>query len=484
MTNINAINSRKNCVGSCIVPILGVIAIVIGLFAFSQLSSESYREAHSEWVEVIGLTLFAAFFTLIGIIITFAGVFVNFAPVDKEKTKSSSGCLAAFFWFFIIIVFFQYIDNWSWRRLEDYADNIIYAEFPSHFTYDKLGAYDFPLSFYQYRPSIAGNQTKHYIDLEPNQYQLSIRVKDSLRDPPVKIIGQQLHVKNSGDHVLTVDIKEANDTPYRIKREFPFHNLVLQDGVNMWIASSLDKIPALLQQKAKIQVRSFGYRSANSLTQLQDGFYLKDSLDFIKIPFGESEKIQIKTRPPQLSNSYFQGHQGLIYSFGGRLVESKKQADNRVYYPEKDEWQVLSAIPLTLTEDNKQEIIIVAVYSAAKKLFVLVRAKDHFLYQFDIAAKQQWKLVKQFSLANDQTNWQYLNNKTLVAFNRRKDYSGKYENQFVEGNLKLLDLESYQVKTLSTRSKIISYSNDYFNLHPYKNELYLYSSGRFYFLKK
>jgi hypothetical protein len=114
----------------------------------------------------------------------------------------------------MVLALFLYMNNWSWQRLEDYADNVVYVEFPQSFIYDKLGAYDFPLSFYQYRPSVAGNHKRHYLDLDLNQDQLSVAIKDSSEQQAVSVSRTKLQITNAGDYVLTVDIKEGADTPY------------------------------------------------------------------------------------------------------------------------------------------------------------------------------------------------------------------------------------------------------------------------------
>ena len=477
--------SRYNCSGSFIVPFLGVISILIGLFVFSQLSSESYQAHHGGWQDKIALIVFATLFSLVGVLMTFFGLFLKLDPEDKKESKSSSSRLSTFFLIFMVLALFVYMSNWSWQRLEDYADDIVYFEFPQSFIYDKLGTYDFPLSFYQYKPSAAGNHKKHYLDLDLNQYQLSVAIKDSSEQYAVSVTGKKLHITNAGDYVLTVDIKEGADTPYEFKREFPLHDLLLKDSknINTWLVASLETIPELLQQRAKIQVDSFGYRSEPSLAELQDGFYLKDSLDFLKISFAKSEKTQLKTRPQGAINSFFHGHKGLIYSFGGTLIGSKKQPDNLVYTPQRNEWRALPAMPIVLSENNKQTVSVVAVYSVADKLFVMARAKDHFLYQFDLTAQQPWKLVALFSIDDDRTNWQYLDDKTLVAYVHRISDSAQSNNRFIEGYLRLLDLQTFQVTSVSTTSTITSYASDFYNLHAYDNSLYLYSSGQFYLLE-
>jgi hypothetical protein len=466
------------------VPILGAICLLVGVLAFFQLSSESYQAEHGEWQEKIALTLFATLFSVVGFSMAFLGFFLKQSPDDSKESKFSSGRLSAFLAIFMVVALLKYLGNWSWQRLEGFADNVVYVEFPKRFIYDTPGTYDFPLAFYQYKPSVWGNKDKHYLDIDPGQYQLSVAVKDNLGEESVSVTGTKLQIRDSGDYVLAIEIKEGTDTAYTFKREFPFHDILLKysKNINTWVAASPDTVPGLLQQLAKIQVDSFGYRDAASLTTLQDSFYLNDSLDFIKISFGESDKKQLKTRPQGPSNSFFYGHQGVIYSFGGTLFGSTKQPNNMVYTPESNEWQTLPAIPMALSGENEESATVVAVYSVAEVLFVLVRAEDHFLYQFDPDMSQPWTVVKQFSIDDDRTNWQFLDEKTLVAYFHRQSDSDKSGNQFVEGYLKLLDLESYQIQTLSTTSTIISYASDYYNLHAYENSLYLHSNGRFYLL--
>jgi len=412
--------------------------------------------------------------------------------LTKPSFKGGGNLLLAILMTSVFFYISTFSDNWSWSRLNDLNNNIVYVEFPEElFIYDQPGKYDLGLSFYQYKSSLFGNEQKQYLQLEPKQYQLSVQALDGFAKQAVSIVDQQLMIKTAGSYRINLTVNSGIDSPYIISESSKKNTqaIVLEQrkNTNAWEAVSIDRVPVSLQRRAKILIEHFAGMKSVSLVDHQGDYYFNASSTYhtrgspgprfysqsYKMLLGTTEKLPWTALPMPIVKNFLHSHQGMIYSFGGYHFDSHKKTGNWLYLPEQDQWNQLSATPLLQVDSNEQLADVVAVYSLNDELFVMVHTQDYALYQFDFTAEQQWQLIKQFSLPKNNLNWQYFDDKTLYSY-KTKVSRNQSEQKEYKGYIQLLDLDSYQVKILSITPKI-NYKQSKSLLSPERSDLLVFS---------
>ena len=491
--------------------LFGLPFALLGLFAFLFLFSDHERQFHGDIFTKIPLLIVSIMFFLGGIFFMFSD---RITKDDKSKKDISykrkpnlKPKIFSFLLFSLVIYSFLFLNNWDLGRLQAYINDEIYVELPdSFYSYDQIGVQSFSFSFYQYKPSLIGNHKKTTIELDKDQYQITLQALDSQQS--VSIINQKLNIQTAGNHLVKINIQDSDLSPYHIKNRSSFDQkgqiffLHQNKQTSEWISVPEEKTPPYLKRRIAISTQYSSYFNTNSFAEIDGIYYLNLSSAysvrgkgqtyyqrFYKIPTDvsemnmEREKILWKPIPEKVHHNFMHNHQGNIYSFGG-LQHNSKEQNNWMYILKQNEWLTLSETPVH--GEHQYNTQIKAVYTVDDKLFVIVRSQDYALYQFDLKAKKQWNLIREFTLPVEYSSWRYLDDKTLFAY--KVNTSRGVQSGIVNGYIQTLDLDTFEVKTLTIppdlnikhESSILNPRNYDLNVFSYKQSLYAYYAGKLY----
>lgn len=434
---------------------------------------------------------------------------------DYSFAKSSGSQLPKVaFWgmVFIVISFVTSTSgNWSWDRLQNYRNNVVYVEFPELlFTYNGPGIYDYPLSFYQYKLTLFGNDKKQALGLDVSQYQLILNPLDNPGQRELVIEGNKISINSSGHYLVNLEVQQGPDSSFSIAHELrqkASQTILLkpEERATKWMSLPLQEVPAILREKAALLDEHFPQTETHGLTDFEGVFYLNASIhyhtrgspgpkhlsNYRKRSFGEANSTRWTPPPIRIINSFLLAHERLLYSFGGHLLlpNGEPEPVNWVYNPASKEWTDLSPVPAPSAKAGHNRPSVVSVYSVAEQLFVLVRHRvDHAIYQVDLETEAQWKLIENFSLPVAAATWQYYDDNTLFSYRASlgEDRQGP---QVSSGYIQLLDLSSYEVTTLSATPEldynrysgtILSPERSVLRLFAHDGKLYGYFNAQFY----
>jgi hypothetical protein len=421
------LNGPKYMRGAWAIALMGLIIFLIGLFLFSNLSSDHNEQFHSDLIERIGSGAFTILFMLVGLIFFVVGL-LSGPMKSTSQPKSLAGKAKSLLVAALVIYAIFFPHDWNWEKLKDYYSDTVYVTFPKNgYHIDQIGHTHFKPVFFNYKPSWMGNGEKHYLSIDHDQYKLTLEALDSFGKDSVTVVDDGLHINQLGHYLFKASVKQSAPGQYKIKRYYADdHQLVYLNhklNTEQWKPLAEDNLPANLQQKANILEEFFVTDRAGGLTKLGNTFYINNSGSFHSRGQGSvfspgyytiavGNGITTTRWPKMPANMYhnvIHSHQGLIYSFGGIEHNSNHAAPgNWVYYPKKNKWAKLSPPPIFNQTKNQYPPSVASVYTANDKLYVLTLDKTYRLYQFDLNADNtadQWKLVKQFSLPSPLTNW-------------------------------------------------------------------------------
>jgi hypothetical protein len=433
-------------------------------------------------------------------------------PAQYSYGNSSPNRISKLFFPGLLIIALLFVsstaDNWSWDRLQDFRNGVVYVEFPDPlFVYDEPGLYEYPLSFYQYTPSLWGNNQRQALALPAHQYQLSLQHLDSADDKAIALENNKVRILSSDYYLVKISIGDRPGSPYRVSHEFfpkAAQNTLLKPGNTSreWLSVPRQEVPTALREKSGILDGHFASVETQGVTDFDDVFYVNASniyhtrgspgpkyfSKFFKLAFGGIDPDRWSSPPMAISNGILHAHEGLVYSFGGTSLSNDGASVNWVYNPKLSQWRQLATTPREAGDRKSTSAQIAGVYSIAEKLFVMVRQHDYAIYQFDLELNTQWQLVKRFSLPGPPAIWQYHDENTLFSY-RASTPDQPYGSQSTIGYVQLLDLDSYQVSTISTTpmldygrepGSILSPERPVLRLFSYEQQLYGYFSGEFY----
>lgn len=411
------------------------------------------------------------------------------------KMMSGAGVLA------VMVFITVTMDNWSWNKLQDYSNQKVYVEFPDPlFVYDKPGLYELPLLFYDYKPTFLGNHQRHYLSLDSHQYEVNLQTLDDAASTSVTFADKQLNILAPGNFLIKLKLNPMSESGIGLKTELSGNatqTLFLQHGVasDDWVRVVNAEVPEVLSQKSGLFRQYFAGSFSPSLAVLNSSFYLNASFSYdtrgksganyreqyVRIPFGQDEKITWKSPPQSLINSHLISHENLIYSFGGIVSEAGVDAKNWVYHPDQDQWVQLAAIPQFRLSTDDLRMRVSALYVVENKLFVLVYGREYKLYQFDLSAEQPWSLIKIFSLPVNFRFWQFFDERTLISVSSRISKPTLSQPNISRGYIQLLDLNEYTVKTLiatpelnyGSRGNLLSPVTSSLKVYRYNDKTYL-----------
>jgi hypothetical protein len=434
-------------------------------------------------------------------------------PQDYNFRKNSGNQLLKIGIWGLVIVAISFVTStsghWSWDRLQNFRNKVVFVEFPEPlFAYNGPGIYDYPLSFYQYKPTLFGNDKKQALSLDESQYQLVLNPLDSPGQKELSIEGNKIRIKSSGHFLVNLDVQQGSDSSYSIAHEHRQNAsqttlLKADENATNWMALPLQEVPEILREKAALLDEHFPQIETPSLTDFEDVFYLNASTHYHtrgspgpkhlsayhKRPFGEAISTKWTPPPTGIINSFLKAHERLLYSFGGDLLFSNGEPVNWVYNPASNEWAGLSPVPVLNAEAGHNRATIVSVYSVAEQLFVMLRhQKNHAIYLFDLQAEAQWKLVQSFSLPVAAAIWEYYDDDTLFSY-RASLGENRQNSQASSGYIQLLDLNSFEVTTLSATPEldyerysgsILSPERSVLRIFAHDGKMYGYFNAQFY----